>query len=141
MKRLGIFAFALAMAFLPFAGAAPSIEPRLLIKAAAIGQAKDGKHPRGHVTPKDLKERIAKSWQRHGKQLQRLPKVSAPTWDCRTLGILGPIEDQGNCGSCWLVSATSSVLQSSFIKAGWFNTSGDQNNQLAAQYVMDGCGP
>ncbi len=54
-------------------------------------------YPTGHKTPKDIEARIAASWMRHKKRLATLPTVTAAAYDCRTLGIVPPIVDQGNC--------------------------------------------
>ncbi len=92
------------------------------------------KYGRGHKTPKNIKELHAKSWARHGKHLMAMPKVTAPTWDCRTLGYVTPVDDQGQCGSCWDVSATG-VIATAFCKAGWAKNDGSFN--ISAQYIMD----
>jgi intein/homing endonuclease len=55
-------------------------------------------YAKGLVLPKDLDEQHYVSWQKYGRFIKALPKVTAPTWDCRTLGIVGPIKDQGQCG-------------------------------------------
>jgi hypothetical protein len=95
-------------------------------------------HGRGHVTPKNIKELHAKSWAKHAARLKSLPHITAPAWDCRNLGIVGPVQDQGSCGSCWDVSACG-VLDSAFISAGWFKPDGSLT--ISPQYIMDSCGP
>lgn len=100
----------------------------------AEAQAPPRMHGRGHITPKNIAELHAKSWARHGKRLQALPKVTAPKWDCRSLGIVGPIQDQGQCGSCWDVSACG-VIDSALIKAGYAKPDGSLT--VSAQYILD----
>lgn len=96
------------------------------------------KHGRGHITPKNIAELHAKSWAAHGRRLKNLPKVTTPTWDCRTLGFVTPVDDQGQCGSCWDVSATG-VLATAFCKAGYAKADGSFN--ISPQYILDNCGP
>jgi C1A family cysteine protease len=81
------------------AGQEPKMEKPKLFNAKA-------KFHKGLKHPKNIKEMIAHSWARHKHHLSKLPKVTAPSWDCRTLGIVPPIVDQGQCGSCWDFSGT-----------------------------------
>lgn len=124
MKRIAI----LLALFLPLLAIGQVVPPAVPLKGGG----------RGHVTPANIKELHAASWAKHGRRLSALPKVTAPSWDCRTLGIVGPVKDQGQCGSCWLVSETG-VIESAFIKAGYFKADG--STTLSDQYVLDGCGP
>ena len=130
MKRfvciVGAFLFAsLGMAQLPVIRDVPD--------GQQFVQKKDA-YGRGHVTPKNIKELHAKSWAAHSKRLKSLPDVTATEWDCSTLGLVGPVQDQGSCGSCWDVSACG-VLDSAFIKAGYFKNDGTLTT--SAQYILD----
>lgn len=89
---------------------------------------------RGHKDPANLKELHAKSWAQHGKRLKAAPDVTALEWDCRTLGIVGPVRDQGQCGKCWDDSECG-VLDSAFIMGGWFKNDGKMT--VSAQWVID----
>ncbi len=51
----------------------------------------------GRVEPKNLKQLHEQSHLLYGHKLKNLPKVTAASWDCRTLGLVGPVQDQGNC--------------------------------------------
>lgn len=93
---------------------------------------------RGYVKPADLSQRHAISWLKHGQRMSSLPKVTAPKWDCRDLGLVGPVQDQGSCGSCWCV-ADCGVIDSAFIKAGYFKNDGSVT--VSPQYILDNCGP
>lgn len=93
--------------------------------------------------PKEVTDRIhAEAARKHGKRVADLPKVLAPTWDCRALGLVPPIRDQGNCGSCYLFSGCG-VVSSALIKAGYWKNDG--SGHLSEQYGLDcqrfgGCG-
>lgn len=96
------------------------------------------------LPPKEVLEaRHADAEKKYGKKLQSLPRVSAPTWDCRTLGIVPPILAQGNCGSCYIFSAAGPAT-SAFIQAG--KGKADGSFRLCEQYGLDcqrqlgGCG-
>ena len=93
-------------------------------------------HGRGHKPAKNLAELKAASAAAHRHRLKALPKITAPTWDCRTLGLVPPIVDQGQCGSCWDFSGTS-VVTSALIKAGYGKPDG--SFALSEQYTLD-CG-
>lgn len=57
--------------------------------------------------------------------------VTAPlTFDWRNYGVVTPIKDQGNCGSCWAFTA-SGFLESESIRRG-----GVKNVDLSEQYLL-----
>jgi Papain family cysteine protease len=103
---------------------------------APVEKAKVIKHGRGHVKAKNLAELRARSNALHGHRLRAIPKVTAASWDCRTLGYVPPIVDQGQCGSCWDFSGTG-VSESALIKAGILKNDG--SGALSEQYTLD-CG-
>lgn len=88
----------------------------------------------GRVEPKNLAAIKAAARKRNG--WLHFPKTTAPTWDCRQLGIVPPVVDQGNCGSCWDFSGTS-ICTSALIKAGYGKADG--SFALSEQYTLD-CG-
>jgi cathepsin L len=46
-------------------------------------------------------------------------RVGAPaSVDWRTQGVVNPVRDQGQCGSCWTFSATQAIESASAIKYG-----------------------
>lgn len=94
------------------------------------------KHARGHKSPKNLGFLKKLSELRHGATIRRLPRATAATYDCRTLGIVGPVKDQGQCGSCWDFSGTC-VVECCLYKNGVLKSDGSQ--ALSEQFTLD-CG-
>lgn len=88
----------------------------------------------GHKTAPDILDKIKRAHERH--KYRAMPHVTAASWDCRTLGIVPPIVDQGQCGSCWDFSGTG-IVCSAFIKSGWGKNDG--SFMLSEQYTLD-CG-
>jgi C1A family cysteine protease len=73
---------------------------------------------RGHVRHPDKDHLIALSHARHGHRLRGMRAAPMPaSWDSRQLGFVGPIKDQGQCGSCWDFSGTGCV-EVAYNKAG-----------------------
>lgn len=63
--------------------------------------------------------------------------ISFPaSFDWSERHVVPPVEDQGNCGSCWCFAGTG-ISTMSAIKAGWGKADG--SFRLAEQYVLD-CG-
>ena len=56
------------------------------------------------------------------EQLSALPT----TWDWRTKGVVSQIRDQGQCGSCWAFSGTSTLESAIAIKTGVLNDLSEQ---------------
>ncbi len=97
------------------------------------------KRTRGHKTPPPaiLAARHALAFKRHDSRMKFLPKATPAQYDLRTLNRTGPIQDQGQCGSCWDVSACG-VCTDAFIASGQFAAT-DATLTLSPQYVLD-CG-
>lgn len=75
-------------------------------------------HAKGHVRRPDKDHLIALSHARHGARLRGLRAVPPPpSWDSRALGLVGPIKNQQQCGSCWDFSGTGCV-EVAYNKAG-----------------------
>jgi len=110
--------------------------PKQQLVALNEEQPAKARHGRGHKgpTPEQSAKLHAMSNALHGAKLASLPKATAATYDCRTLGIVPPIVDQGQCGSCWCFSGTS-ICTSAFMKALGTNAPGP----LSEQYTLD-CG-
>lgn len=103
---------------------------------AAPPKAKVRPRQRGHVRPANLAEMIAQSHQRHFQRLKQLPRATAASFDARAQGWVGPIKDQGQCGSCWDFSGTG-VVEIAYNKAGLGG--GASTFILSEQYTLD-CG-
>jgi hypothetical protein len=89
---------------------------------------------RGHKPRPDLDALIRQKWEQHGKMLAMLPKATPSVYDCIALGIVGPIKDQAQCGSCWDFSGTGMVESAQF-QAGVAKADG--SFQLSEQYTLD----
>lgn len=90
----------------------------------------------GYAPRPDLEEHVRRvnaeaSWRFSGP-VGAVPKK----YDCRVLGLVGPVESQGDCGSCWLFAGVDAV-QSALFQAG--QLANDGRVTLSRQYVMD-CG-
>jgi C1A family cysteine protease len=48
------------------------------------------------------------------------------SWDWRAKGVVSPIRDQGQCGSCWAFSGTSTIESAVAIKTGVLNDLSEQ---------------
>lgn len=136
---------AISLGFLPARNPAIPQCCRVPTKITYVVQ-KDDKVDKGGKTystgrKTDLKKLAllrAASLSKYGAMLKALPKVTAASWDCRTLGLVGPIQNQGNCGSCWDFSGTD-ICTSAFYKAGQLKNDGTPNSYLCQQYILDCC--
>lgn len=77
------------------------------------------------------------SARRHRYLLQGLlAEAAPPSWDSRQKGWVGPIKDQGSCGSCWDFSGTG-VVEIAYYKAGVLKPDG--SDALSEEYTLS-CG-
>jgi hypothetical protein len=130
MKKLCalVVLLCLVWSFVPLpASAEDKPAPKVVKKAGK-------RHHRGRKAPKNLAALMKLKRLKHEDMIKRLPKATAPTYDCRTLGIVPPVVDQGQCGSCWDFSGTS-ICTSALMKALGTAAPGP----LSEQYTLD-CG-
>lgn len=104
-------------------------------------------HGRGYkpLTPEKRAALHKEAFQRHRyRQHYSAMYATLPTtFDCRQMGWVLPIGDQGNCGSCYLYSTVYGTATSAAVKAGLGKADG--SFILSVQYGMDchdfgGCG-
>ena len=70
------------------------------------------------------------------KNVRDLPKEV----DWRTKGVVNPVKDQGQCGSCWAFSAISSIESNNAIKTGkLYSLSEQQLVDCSSSYGNQGC--
>ncbi len=95
------------------------------------------KFARGHVplTPEQSKKMHAERKLALGNHVEKLPKATAPAWDCRTLGMVLPGDDQGQCGDCFGVS-TADAASMALIMAGILPND-TSKGRLSSQYGLD----
>lgn len=113
----------------------------VVVTAQAKQDPPGTQYPTGLIPPKDLEARIARSWIKHARAIKALPTVTADKYDARELGLVGPIKNQGNCGSCYTFSAVGPA-ETAFVKAGHGKAESfilsEQN--LLDCYNVGGCG-
>lgn len=93
---------------------------------------------KGHVRAPHKDHLIHLSNLRHGDHLRKLVQRAnpPPTWDSRTKNWIGPVKDQGQCGSCWDFSGTE-VVEIAYYKAGVLPNDGSM--ALSEEYTLS-CG-
>ncbi len=95
-------------------------------------------YPTGLVLPENAAAIRKLTWEKKSKYaVGALNKVTADAYDCRDLGLVPPVINQGNCGSCWDFSGTG-IVTSAMIKAGYGKNDG--SFMLSEQYILD-CEP
>jgi hypothetical protein len=57
-------------------------------------------YARGHVRAPNKNHLMHLKWLEHGRHLRALRQDTPPAWDSRDHHVIGPIKDQGQCGSC-----------------------------------------
>lgn len=97
---------------------------------------------KGHVRHPNKDYMILNSRARHALMRMAIPVATESKYDSRDQGIIGPIKDQGQCGSCWDFSGTG-VVEVAFYKAGVLKADGSQ--VLSEEYTLScgkngGCG-
>jgi hypothetical protein len=114
----------------------PAVDPAPM--PAAKAPAAVNPRGRGHkpAPPEVLAKRHADAFARHGHRVKRLPEVTAAAFDCRTMGWVLPVNDQGQCGDCFGVS-TLDAIAAARAKAGVAKN--DESGRLSGQYGLD-CG-
>jgi len=127
--------------------------PLLIVAVPSAAQEKPAEKPKtefkrgkGYVPlpPAERKKLHDAAFKRHGYLMKWLAKTVTPpaVFDCTTLGIVGPVVDQGQCGDCYGVSACD-AMTGAWIKAGWGKNDGsfkisDQCG-LDCGYFQGGC--
>lgn len=98
------------------------------------------KYHRGHkAAPKAVREKLhEEAFKRHGNRVRRMPNTTAPSFDCRiTFGNVLPVNDQGQCGDCFGVSAADGCSMA-MIKGGLLPLD-TTRGRLSSQFGLD-CG-
>ena len=103
----------------PSQPAAPAAEPEL-------------KYATGRVAPtKAMYESLQDRQVFLPRGVADFPDATEKQWDSRAHGWVGPIKNQGQCGSCWDFSGTG-IVEIAFVKAGILK----RDQPLSEQYTL-----
>lgn len=101
---------------------------------AIVGDPPEKVYATGRVAPPDLEERKVRSAQRNS--YFQFPTASAATFSWEQLGVVPPVVNQRDCGSCWDFAGCGCCTMAA-IKNG--HGKADGSFRLSEQYVLD-CG-
>ncbi|XP_005184486.2 putative cysteine proteinase CG12163 isoform X1 [Musca domestica] len=93
------------------------------LNANEMGSAKYGITEFADLTSTEYKQRTG-LWQRDPVKSAATPKAEIPNidlpkeFDWREKGVISPVKNQGNCGSCWAFSVTGNVEGLHAVKTG-----------------------
>ncbi|MFZ1946932.1 MAG: C1 family peptidase [bacterium] len=89
--------------------------------------------------PPDLEARRAQA-KREGRMIEAIPGMFFPqAFDWRTQGVVTPIKNQGNCGSCWAFAAAAAFESQILLHSGLEENLSEQA-VMDCNTVGDGCG-
>lgn len=89
---------------------------------------------RGHVDSPFREHWRHQSHLRNAVRLDRLPTATQQSYDLWEQGLVGPIKNQGQCGTCWDFSGIRTI-ESALIKAGILKNDG--SGMLSEQFIID----
>ena len=95
-------------------------KPTPRLPAQVVREAFASPLQRGRLAPSKeaLAARHAAAYLRHDSRNKLLAVQTDASFDCVSKGWTSPVDDQGSCGSCWIV-APKCTVESAYIKAGY----------------------
>lgn len=109
-------------------GAGPRVD-----RAAGKAAGRDG-GAYGFIAPSVAGDHLAAASARVAGGDKALPA----SYDCRTLGVVPPVRDQGGCGACYAFSAASD-LEARLLQGGWGLLDLSENNLKECNYQDSSC--